>query len=50
MLGVKKGDSNKQIKQQYREMVKKYHPDKNHDPQVSIKFNEIVNAYEHLVS
>ncbi len=50
ILGVKKGDSNEEIKKHYREMVKKYHPDKNHDPQASIKFKEIVNAYEHLVS
>lgn len=50
ILDVKKGASNEEIKKHYREMVKKYHPDKNHDPQASIKFKEIVNAYEHLIS
>lgn len=49
ILGVKKGDSKEEIKKHYREMVKQYHPDKNHNPQASTKFKEIVNAYEHLV-
>ncbi|KAJ76413.1 Chaperone protein DnaJ [Enterococcus faecalis GAN13] len=50
ILGVKQGDSKEEIKKQYRTLVKKYHPDKNSDPEANTKFKEIVAAYEKLVS
>ncbi|MGL9942412.1 J domain-containing protein [Enterococcus faecalis] len=50
ILGVKQGDSKEEIKKQYRTLVKKYHPDKNSDPEANTKFKEIVTAYEKLVS
>lgn len=50
ILGVKQGDSKEEIKKQYRTLVKKYHPDKNSDPEANTKFKEIVTAYEKLIS
>ena len=50
ILGLNKEDNQKEIKRRYRDLVKKYHPDKNSDPSANIKFKEIVDAYEHLTN
>ena len=50
VLGVSRGASSEQIKKAYRDLAKKYHPDKNKDNEkvAEKKFNELNNAYEYL--
>lgn len=45
VLGVKKSASQDEIKQAYRELALKYHPDRNKDKGVEDKFKEINAAY-----
>ena len=50
-LGVSKSASDKEIKEAFYKLAKKYHPDSNKDNQESLKkFQEISNAYECLTS
>jgi len=44
-LGVSKGASKEEIKNAYRQMAKKYHPDINKDPSATEKFKTISEAY-----
>lgn len=49
ILEVKKTATDAEIKKSYRELAKKYHPDKNPDnPTAETKFKEISDAYETL--
>src|SRR5688572_6102060 len=49
VLGVGKDASEKEIKQAFRKLAKKFHPDTNPDnPQAEAKFKEINEAYEVL--
>lgn len=49
ILGVKRGASEKEIKQAYRRLARKYHPDVNPgDPTAEGRFKEINEAYEVL--
>lgn len=49
ILGIKKSASKDEIKKSYRELAKKYHPDKTKgDKELEIKFKEINDAYETL--
>lgn len=49
ILGVKRGASDKEIKQAYRKLARKYHPDVNpSDQSAEAKFKEINAAYEVL--
>ncbi len=50
LLGVSKNASEAEIKQSYRKMAMKYHPDRNKDnpEQAEIKFKQIKEAYEIL--
>jgi len=47
-LGLERGASEKEIKNAFRQLAKKYHPDKNPDKDTTKKFREIAEAYEVL--
>ena len=44
-LGVDRSATRDQIKQAYRHLALKYHPDRNHEPDAEDKFREIAEAY-----
>lgn len=46
ILGVSRSASEDEIKQAYRKLAKKYHPDVNKDPGAEEKFKQIQNAYQ----
>ena len=49
ILNVFSDASDDQIKQAYRQLAKKYHPDMNKDnPQAAQKMSEINNAYDEI--
>jgi len=48
ILGVSRDASNKEIKQAYRNLARKYHPDVNQEDGAEQKFKEINEAYEVL--
>ncbi|MEM4067861.1 MAG: J domain-containing protein [Candidatus Micrarchaeaceae archaeon] len=51
ILGIQRGASKEEIKSAYRELAKKYHPDRNAGDKVAEeKFKEITQAYEELLS
>lgn len=45
VLGVKQSASITEIKHQYKQLVRNWHPDKNSDPEAEAKFIEINKAY-----
>lgn len=50
VLGLEKGASKEEIKKAYRSKVMQYHPDRNKDDNASLKYQEIVSAYEQLLN
>jgi len=48
VLGVQRGASQKDIKNAYRRLSLKYHPDRNKDDRDDGKFKQIVEAYQLL--
>lgn len=48
ILGVPRNATQDEIKQAYRKLVRRYHPDLNKDPSAPEKFKEINEAYEVL--
>lgn len=49
ILGLQEGASKKEIKQAYRKMAMRYHPDLNPGTESKTKFLEILEAYEYLM-
>lgn len=47
-LGVRRSDSDRHIKKRFREIARKYHPDKNSSPGAREKFNQAQRAYRTL--
>jgi curved DNA-binding protein len=47
-LGVRRDASNEDIRQAYRKLARKYHPDVNKEPDAEDRFKEISEAYEGL--
>ena len=51
ILGVSRNASEKEIKEAFYKLAKKYHPDNNKDDKDAVKkFQEISNAYECIIS
>lgn len=48
ILGVDKQADQKKIKEAYRKLARRYHPDRNKDPAATARFKEISEAYEVL--
>ena len=49
VLGVSKRSSDEEIKKSYRELARKWHPDRNHDdPDAEERFKEVQQAYDTL--
>jgi DnaJ-class molecular chaperone len=47
-LGIKNNCTDNEVKQAYRSLSFKYHPDRNKDPDASVKMQQINEAYEML--
>ena len=48
ILGLKVGATIQEIKDQFRKLIKKFHPDKNHSPEAERRCREIIEAYNKL--
>jgi len=49
-LGVSKDASKEEVKNAFRKLAKKYHPDINKTPEAENKFKEINEAYDHIIN
>lgn len=50
LFGLSNDASEEDIKRRYRELVKKYHPDRNNSPESNSNFQKITEAYEGLLA
>lgn len=50
ILGLTGTENDAEVKRKYRELAKKYHPDKNKDENSTRKFQEIRAAYENIIN
>ena len=48
ILEISPNSSFKEIKMAYRKLAKQFHPDRNHSPTASAKFQQIGNAFDEL--
>jgi len=48
ILGIQVGSSQKEIKNAYRQLSLKYHPDRNKDEKNEERFKKIIEAYQQL--
>ena len=48
ILGIREGASQKEIKNAYRRLSLKYHPDRNKDDKGEERFKKIIEAYQQL--
>lgn len=48
ILGVERGATEEQIKQAYRKLARKYHPDVSKEPDAEEKFKQVAEAYQTL--
>ena len=49
ILGLESSASDSEVKKKFRELAKKYHPDKNPTENSNARFQEIQDAYERIV-
>lgn len=50
VLNISENASEKEIKNSFRKLAKKYHPDKNSNNDAKLKLSLVLNAYESLKS
>lgn len=48
-IGINSNSTEEEIKKAWRTLAKKFHPDKNEEPEAEKKFKEINNAYDELI-
>lgn len=50
ILGLNSNASDSEVKQRYKKLALKYHPDKNETPDASEKFQKISDAYNSIIN
>ena len=48
ILGIRENADQESIKRAYRSMAKKFHPDRNKEPDAEEKFKKITEAYDNI--